>query len=126
MIVKILIEHHLKFLILKERCRGSSEPTLVKMSNCWKSHALAQIISDIVFLLILSPVRAQSKFRDITYDWNFYFRLLTKTSDFFLKAVVNSNIASQHQRENLDHYKSTMDHPKMIVSNQKAGLNKNC
>ena len=24
-------------------CRGSSESTLVKMSNCWKSHALAQI-----------------------------------------------------------------------------------
>ena len=45
---------------------------------------------------------------------------------FFLKAVVNSNIASQHQRENIDHYKSTMDHPKLIVSNQKAGLNKNC
>ena len=42
MIVKLLTEHHLEFLSLKESCRGSSESTLVKMSNCWKSHAAAQ------------------------------------------------------------------------------------
>ena len=40
MIVKLLTEHHLEFLSLKGGCRGSSESTLVKMSNCWKSHAL--------------------------------------------------------------------------------------
>ena len=45
MIVKLLTEHHLEFLGLKGGCRGSSESTLVKMSNCWKSHALAQIIT---------------------------------------------------------------------------------
>ena len=44
MIVKLLTERHLEFLSLKEGCTGSSESTLVKMSNCWKSHALAQII----------------------------------------------------------------------------------
>ena len=43
MIVKLLTEHHLEFLSLKEGCRGSSEYTLVKMSNCWKSHAAAQL-----------------------------------------------------------------------------------
>ena len=43
MIVKLLTEHHLEFLSLKEGCRGSSESTLVKMSNCWKSHALVQL-----------------------------------------------------------------------------------
>ena len=43
MIVKLLIEHYLEFLSLKGGCRGSSESTLVKMSNCWKSHALAQL-----------------------------------------------------------------------------------
>ena len=43
MIVKLLTEHHLEFLSLKGGCRGSSESTLVKISNCWKSHALAQI-----------------------------------------------------------------------------------
>ena len=36
MIVKLLTEHHLEFLSLKGDCRGSSESTLVKMSNCWK------------------------------------------------------------------------------------------
>ena len=43
MIVKLLTEHHLEFLSLKGGCRGSSESTLVKMSNCWKSHAAAQM-----------------------------------------------------------------------------------
>ena len=43
MIVKLLSEHNLEFLSLKGSCRGSSESTLVKMSNCWKSHALALI-----------------------------------------------------------------------------------
>ena len=42
MIVRLLTEHHLDFLSLKGGCRGSSKYTLVKMSNCWKSHALTQ------------------------------------------------------------------------------------
>ena len=44
MIVQLLTEHHLEFLSLKAGCRGSSESTLVKMSNCWKSHAAAHIL----------------------------------------------------------------------------------
>ena len=43
MIVKLLTEHHLEFLSLKGGCRGSSESTLDKMSNCWKSHAAAHM-----------------------------------------------------------------------------------
>ena len=43
MIVKLLTEHHLEFLSLKGGCRGSSESTLAKMSNCWKSRAAAHI-----------------------------------------------------------------------------------
>ena len=43
MIVKLLTEHHMEFLSLKGGCRGLSESSLVKMSNCWKSHAVAQI-----------------------------------------------------------------------------------
>ena len=42
MIVKLLTEHHLEFLSLKGRCTGWSESTHVKMSHCWKSHAMAQ------------------------------------------------------------------------------------
>ena len=43
MIVKLLTEHHLEFLRVKGGCRGSSESTHVKMSNCWKSHAAAHM-----------------------------------------------------------------------------------
>ena len=43
MIVQLLTEHHLEFLSLKAGCRGSSESTLAKMSNCWKSHAAADV-----------------------------------------------------------------------------------
>ena len=45
MIVKLLTEHHLAFLSLKGGCTGSSESTLAKMSNCWKSRAGAHIHS---------------------------------------------------------------------------------
>ena len=45
MIVNLLTEHHLEFLSLKGGCRGSSESTHVKMSNCWKSHALTHMAS---------------------------------------------------------------------------------
>ena len=44
MIVKLLTEHHLEFLSLKESCTGSSESTLVKMPHCWKSHVTAQML----------------------------------------------------------------------------------
>ena len=43
MIVKLLTEYHIEFLSLKGGCRGSSESTLVKMSNCWKSHVAAKL-----------------------------------------------------------------------------------
>ena len=46
MIVKLLTEHHLEFLSLKGDCTGSSESTLVKMSNCWKSLATDQILTN--------------------------------------------------------------------------------
>ena len=45
MIVKLLTERHLEFLSLTGGCRGSYESTHVKMSNCWKSHAVAQFSS---------------------------------------------------------------------------------
>ena len=43
MSVKLLTEHLLEVLSLKGGCTGSSESTLVKMLNCWKSHATAQL-----------------------------------------------------------------------------------
>ena len=46
MSVKLLTKTSLEVLSLKWDCRGSSESTLVKMSNCWKSHAAAQIFRE--------------------------------------------------------------------------------
>ena len=45
MIVKLLTGHHLEFLSLTGDCPGSSESTLVKMANCWKSHDTAHMSS---------------------------------------------------------------------------------
>ena len=41
--VKLLTEHHLEFLSLKEGCTGLSESTFVKMPHCCKSHAMAHV-----------------------------------------------------------------------------------
>ena len=43
MSVKLLTEHHLEFLCLKEGFTGSSESILVKMPHCLKSHVAAQL-----------------------------------------------------------------------------------
>ena len=45
MIVKLLTEQHLELLSLKGGCRGSSESSHVKMSNCCKCHAAAKMES---------------------------------------------------------------------------------
>ena len=45
MSVKLLTEPLLEFLSLKGGYTGSSECTLVKMSNCWKSHATAHRVT---------------------------------------------------------------------------------
>ena len=71
MIVKLLTEHHLDCLSLKGGCRGLSESTLDKMSNCWKSHALAHIVT----LFILTSIR-------------FYFTLLAGNFLIFLSSAV--------------------------------------
>ena len=44
MTVELLTEHCLEFLSLTGGYTGSSESTLVKMSNCWKSRAAAQML----------------------------------------------------------------------------------
>ena len=43
MFVKLLTGHHFEYLCLKGGCRGSSESTLFKISNIWKSHVTAQM-----------------------------------------------------------------------------------
>ena len=48
MTLKLLTEHYLEFLSLKGGCTGSSESTLVKKPNCWKSHVAAHFINELV------------------------------------------------------------------------------
>ena len=43
MSVKLLTEHNLEFLSLTWGYTGSSESTLVKTPQCWKSHVAAHI-----------------------------------------------------------------------------------
>ena len=45
MSVKLLTEHYLEFLSLKEGCTGLPESTLVKMPHCWKSHVTGHIVN---------------------------------------------------------------------------------
>ena len=52
MSVKLLTEHHLVFLSLKEDCTGSYESTLAKMPHSWKSHVAAHML---FYLIIFYP-----------------------------------------------------------------------
>ena len=64
--IKVLAEHYLEFLSLKEVCTGSSESTLVKMPHCCKSCVTAQLLSNsnITIALIRLSINAykNSKF----------------------------------------------------------------
>ena len=44
MTVKLLTEHNLKYLSLKEGYIGSSESTPVKMPQCWNSHDMTHML----------------------------------------------------------------------------------
>ena len=60
MIVNLLTEHHLEFQCLKGGCRGLSESTLVKMSNCWKSHAMAhEPVHEFPLMWYVQPAKPQ-------------------------------------------------------------------
>ena len=83
MIVKLLTEHHLEFLSLKRGCRGSSEPTFVKMSNCWKSHAAAQIIIFFISLAI------DLIFANSAYALKLPFRSFTLLYAFLVPLCIN-------------------------------------
>ena len=52
------IEHHLKFLLVKGGCIGSSESTLVNMPHCWKSHTTAHISVLVEWLSTMQETRS--------------------------------------------------------------------
>ena len=49
---------------LTGRCRGPSESTLVKMSNCWKSHAAAQLKTSLLALLMYVALNGAQYYPD--------------------------------------------------------------
>ena len=59
--IKLLTEQHLEFLSFKGGCTGSSESTLVKMSNCWKYHTTAHMVAD-NYGILWSTASEQLKF----------------------------------------------------------------
>ena len=62
MIVKLMTEHHLEFLSLKEGCTGSSVSTLVKIPHCWKSHDTVHFSQlQVVVIIILLEIRRHIK-----------------------------------------------------------------
>ena len=57
MIVKLLTEHHCEFLSLTRGCRGSSEYTFVKMSNCLEVSCRQQDHTTACFIQISSSFK---------------------------------------------------------------------
>ena len=71
MIVKLLTEHHLRFLSLTGGCTDWSESTLVKMPHCWKSHVTAQISS------VYDQKMAQARFCNAVLTVLSYFTIIS-------------------------------------------------
>ena len=75
MTIKLLTEHHLEFLHLKEGCTGLYESTLVKMPHCWKSHVMAHFTAThcagtqdkMKKLSSCGPCGRKSKFKSVAF-----------------------------------------------------------
>ena len=50
MTVKLLTDHRLECLSIKEGCTGLTESTLVKIPHCWKSRVTAHYYDDKIFI----------------------------------------------------------------------------
>ena len=69
--VKLLTEHRLEFLSIKECYTGSSESTLVKMPYCWKSHVGSKMHHEHIFFV--SPFKTNGisiKLQTIKSGWS--------------------------------------------------------
>ena len=69
--VKLLAEHHLEFLILNGGFTFSSEPTLVKMTQCWKSHVATHLLyASACYLVMLFISFLRTKFEPLHAIFN--------------------------------------------------------
>ena len=95
MTVKRLTEHILEVLSFKGGCTGSSESILVKMTNCWKSHAAAHlkkngntnkfILYSITALIILAISRINLSSKNGNLD---LYKWIVQYSTFFTQPAV--------------------------------------
>ena len=92
---KLLTEHHLEFLSLKEGCTGSFESTdstHVKMTHCWKSHVTAHI----QFTINSNPDNSRNLLKP--YSTTIYFLHLLNifkcTSEIFCMEANNMTITT--------------------------------
>ena len=88
MIVKLLNEHYFKFQSLTGGCRGSSGSTLVKISNCWNSHATAHMLMYRFYLLF--SVR---RFKRQSSSLNLYQQLAAQSGGLYI-STNKGNISS--------------------------------
>ena len=102
MIVKLLTEHHLEFLSLKGGCSGSSESTLVKMSNCWKTPAAAQMIIVQIYIYAFGFMMNISLLPICAFCTMYYFIALTLSLLITFANCLNPDQAQQNVRPDLD------------------------
>ena len=99
--VKLLTEHHLRFLSLKGGCTGWSESTPVKMPHCWKLRVTAHFVTN----MLSSWARTQVSDRYFPrpgYWPNIGSFPIKKNQQKLLKMVNNiSNFLAQHFGEHL-------------------------
>ena len=76
MSVKLLTEHQFDFLRLTDGCRGSSESTLVKISNCWKFHASARKINHEISTVNILPSNDAFKKGCFSYNRTYAYGVL--------------------------------------------------
>ena len=80
------VKHHLEFLSLIGGCIGSSKSTLVKMSHCWKSHAMTQMYfsgaNAGLVRVVASGINEQTKVLDRESRSSYVYRILASDNSF--------------------------------------------
>ena len=70
MTLRLLAEHQLEFLSLKEGCTGSYESTRVKMTHYWKSHVLAHNLLQLYFSGPPSLINLQDTLKRVLFEYH--------------------------------------------------------
>ena len=98
MSVKLLTEHNLEFLSLKGGCTGSSESPLVKVPDCWKSHAAAPLLFNLLEKFSINLLEkfsiAYDEFLPVNKDGiEMFFYHLTTVPHWLVKCLQNTTFS---------------------------------